>query len=109
MGEFSSGGGMSPVRRDRAEPSLPAAGSERKITPRVAPPRHPWQSAGQFATERMTTRGGRMVGASEQSEGVGTLPQRVRRDFSAVVYDEGVRRARATVPILRERCPRAED
>jgi hypothetical protein len=53
MGEFSPGGGMSPVRRDRAEPSLPAAGSERKITPRVAPPRDPWQRAGQFVTERM--------------------------------------------------------
>src|SRR5262249_23000649 len=50
-----------------------------------------------------------MVGASEQSEGVGTLPQRVRRDFSAVGYDEAMRRAREIVPILRERAQRAED
>src|SRR5262245_14946194 len=108
MGEFSPGGGMS-VRRDRAEPSLPKAGSERKITTRVAPPRHPWQRAREFATQRMATRGGSMVGASEQSEGVGTLPQQVRRDFSAIGYDEAMRRAREIVPILRERAQRAED
>ena len=29
-----------------------------------------------------------MVGGCDQSEGVGTLPQRMRRDFSAVGYDE---------------------
>src|SRR5262249_49800367 len=50
-----------------------------------------------------------MVGASEQSEGVGTLPQQVRRDFSAIGYDEAMRRAREIVPILRERAQRAED
>src|SRR5262249_46925128 len=50
-----------------------------------------------------------MVGASEQREGVGTLPQQVRRDFSAIGYDEAMRRAREIVPILRERAQRAED
>ena len=50
-----------------------------------------------------------MVGASEHSEPVGTLPQRVRRDFSGVGYGEAMRRAREIVPILRERAQRAED
>jgi len=50
-----------------------------------------------------------MVGARDQSEGVGTLPQRMRRDFSAVGYDEAMRRAREIVPVLRERAQRAED
>src|SRR6516165_2881421 len=50
-----------------------------------------------------------MVGARDQSEGVGTLPQRMRRDFSAIGYDEAMRRAREIVPILRERAQRAED
>src|SRR5215468_8227787 len=50
-----------------------------------------------------------MVGARDQSEGVGTLPQRMRRDFSAVGYDEAMRRAREIVPILRERAQRGED
>src|SRR5262249_58133803 len=50
-----------------------------------------------------------MVGARDQSEGVGTLPQRMRRDFSAVGYDEAMRRAHEIVPILRERAQRAED
>jgi 3-hydroxy-9,10-secoandrosta-1,3,5(10)-triene-9,17-dione monooxygenase len=50
-----------------------------------------------------------MVGASEHSELVGTLPQRVRRDFSGVGYGEAMRRAREIVPILRERAQRAED
>ena len=49
-----------------------------------------------------------MVGARDQSEGVGTLPQRMRRDFSAVGYDEAMRRAREIVPVLRERAQRAE-
>ena len=40
---------------------------------------------------------------------VGTLPQAVRRDFSAVEYDEALRRARKIVPILRERAQEAED
>ncbi len=40
---------------------------------------------------------------------VGTLPQPVRRDFSAVEYDEALRRAREIVPILRERAQEAED
>jgi len=50
-----------------------------------------------------------MVGASDQSERVGTLPQRMYRDFSDVGYDEAMRRAREIVPILRERAQRAED
>src|SRR5215472_13174837 len=50
-----------------------------------------------------------MVSANEHSEPVGTLPQRVRRDFSAVGYGEAMRRAREIVPILRERAQRAED
>src|SRR5437868_13825779 len=50
-----------------------------------------------------------MVSASEHSEPVGTLPQRVRRDFSAVGYGDAMRRAREIVPILRERAQRAED
>jgi 3-hydroxy-9,10-secoandrosta-1,3,5(10)-triene-9,17-dione monooxygenase len=41
--------------------------------------------------------------------GVGTLPQTVRRDFSAVDFGEAVRRAREIVPILRERSQQAED
>jgi 3-hydroxy-9,10-secoandrosta-1,3,5(10)-triene-9,17-dione monooxygenase len=40
---------------------------------------------------------------------VGTLPQAVRRDFSAVGYDEAMRRARELVPVLRERAQEAED
>jgi 3-hydroxy-9,10-secoandrosta-1,3,5(10)-triene-9,17-dione monooxygenase len=40
---------------------------------------------------------------------VGTLPQTERRDFSAIGYAEAMRRARAMVPILRERAARAED
>ena len=40
---------------------------------------------------------------------VGTLPQTARRDFSAVGYDEAMRRARALVPVLRERAQAAED
>jgi 3-hydroxy-9,10-secoandrosta-1,3,5(10)-triene-9,17-dione monooxygenase len=39
---------------------------------------------------------------------VGTLPQ-PRRDFSAVDYDEAMRRARAAVPVLRERARASED
>ena len=50
-----------------------------------------------------------MVSASEHREPVGTLPQRVRRDFSAVGYGEAMRRAREIVLILRERAQRAED
>jgi len=50
-----------------------------------------------------------MVSASEHSEPVGTLPQRVRRDFSGVGYGEAMHRAREMVPILRERAERAED
>src|SRR5258708_23290119 len=50
-----------------------------------------------------------MVSASEHGEPVGTLPQRVRRDFSGVGYGEAMRRAREIVPILRERAQRAED
>jgi 3-hydroxy-9,10-secoandrosta-1,3,5(10)-triene-9,17-dione monooxygenase len=50
-----------------------------------------------------------MVGAGDQSGAAGTLPQPVRRDFSAVGYDEAMRRAREIVPILREHAQRAED
>jgi 3-hydroxy-9,10-secoandrosta-1,3,5(10)-triene-9,17-dione monooxygenase len=41
--------------------------------------------------------------------GVGTLPQRVRRDFSRVDHDEAIRRARDIVPLLRERAQRSEE
>jgi 3-hydroxy-9,10-secoandrosta-1,3,5(10)-triene-9,17-dione monooxygenase len=50
-----------------------------------------------------------MAGASEKGQQVGTLPQAVRRDFSAVDYGEAMRRAREIVPILRERAQQAED
>ena len=50
-----------------------------------------------------------LAGPSDRSDVVGTLPQTERRDFSAVGYDEAMRRARAMVPILRERAARAED
>ena len=50
-----------------------------------------------------------MAGPSEQSDVEGTLPQTERRDFSAIGYAEAMRRARAIVPILRERAARAED
>ena len=46
---------------------------------------------------------------SERSEPTGTLPQKVRRDFSAVGYDEAMRRARDIVPILSERAQAGED
>ena len=46
---------------------------------------------------------------SNRSDAVGTLPQRVRRDFSDVDYEEAMRRAREIVPILSERAERAED
>ena len=39
---------------------------------------------------------------------VGTLPQ-PRRDFSAVSYDEAMRRARDIVPVLRDRAQASED
>ena len=50
-----------------------------------------------------------LAGPSDRSDVVGTLPQTERRDFSAVGYAEAMRRARAIVPILRERAARAED
>jgi 3-hydroxy-9,10-secoandrosta-1,3,5(10)-triene-9,17-dione monooxygenase len=50
-----------------------------------------------------------MPGASMQSVPVGTLPQRVRRDFSCIGYDEALRRAREIVPLLRERAAKSED
>src|SRR5215468_664067 len=40
---------------------------------------------------------------------VGTLRQTARRDFSAVDYDEAMRRARALVPTVRERAQASED
>jgi 3-hydroxy-9,10-secoandrosta-1,3,5(10)-triene-9,17-dione monooxygenase len=39
----------------------------------------------------------------------GTLPQATRRDFSAVPYEEAMRRAREIVPVLRERAQATED
>lgn len=50
-----------------------------------------------------------MAAPSERSEAVGTLPQKVRRDFSAVGGEEAMRRAREIVPILRERAQKTED
>jgi 3-hydroxy-9,10-secoandrosta-1,3,5(10)-triene-9,17-dione monooxygenase len=50
-----------------------------------------------------------MAVPSERREFVGTLPQKVRRDFSTVGYDEAMRRAREIVPILRECAQAAED
>ena len=50
-----------------------------------------------------------VAGPSDRDGAVGTLPQTERRDFSAVGYAEAMRRARAIVPILRERAARAED
>ena len=46
---------------------------------------------------------------SERSGLIGSLPQKVRRDFSGIGYDEAMRRAREIVPILRERAQAAED
>jgi 3-hydroxy-9,10-secoandrosta-1,3,5(10)-triene-9,17-dione monooxygenase len=46
---------------------------------------------------------------SERNAATGTLPQKVRRDFSGVDYAEAMRRAREIVPILRERAQAAED
>src|SRR6516225_4715496 len=43
-----------------------------------------------------------MVGANDGNEPVGTLPQRVRRDFSGVGYGEAMRRAREIVQLLHE-------
>jgi 3-hydroxy-9,10-secoandrosta-1,3,5(10)-triene-9,17-dione monooxygenase len=40
---------------------------------------------------------------------VGTLPQPERRVFSNIGYDEAMRRARAIVPVLRERAQSCED
>jgi len=45
----------------------------------------------------------------DAGDAVGTLPQAMRRDFSAVGYAEAMRRAREIVPILRERAQRSED
>jgi 3-hydroxy-9,10-secoandrosta-1,3,5(10)-triene-9,17-dione monooxygenase len=50
-----------------------------------------------------------MAAPSAASDPVGTLPQKVRRDFSAVGCGEAMRRAREIVPILRERAQQAED
>jgi len=55
MGAFSPRG-MSLMRAIALNPR-PAQRQE-KITPRVAPPRHPWQRAGEFAMRRMQTLGG---------------------------------------------------
>jgi 3-hydroxy-9,10-secoandrosta-1,3,5(10)-triene-9,17-dione monooxygenase len=50
-----------------------------------------------------------MAGPSDRSDVVGTLPQTERRDFSAVGYDEAMRRVREIVPILRERAAQSQD
>jgi 3-hydroxy-9,10-secoandrosta-1,3,5(10)-triene-9,17-dione monooxygenase len=50
-----------------------------------------------------------MTDARDRSQGIGTLPQAVRRDFSHVGYEEAMRRAREIVPALRERAQAAED
>ena len=50
-----------------------------------------------------------MTRPSEMSHPTGTLPQAVRRDFSAVGYDEAMQRARDLVPTLRERAQKSED
>jgi 3-hydroxy-9,10-secoandrosta-1,3,5(10)-triene-9,17-dione monooxygenase len=47
--------------------------------------------------------------ATDGVSGVGTLAQRVRRDFSHVTYDEALRRASAIVPALRERAAASEE
>jgi 3-hydroxy-9,10-secoandrosta-1,3,5(10)-triene-9,17-dione monooxygenase len=50
-----------------------------------------------------------MAAPSKRSAPIGTLPQKVRRDFSAIGYAEAMRRARDIVPNLRERAQAAED
>ena len=50
-----------------------------------------------------------MAGPSDRRNFKGTLPQTERRNFSAVGYDEAMRRARQMVPLLRERAARSED
>ncbi|HML12175.1 MAG TPA: acyl-CoA dehydrogenase family protein [Xanthobacteraceae bacterium] len=50
-----------------------------------------------------------LAAPTDRNEAAGTLPQKVRRDFSAVGRDEAMRRAREVVPILRERAQAAED
>jgi len=50
-----------------------------------------------------------MAISSDRSNTVGTLAQTTRRDFSGVDYEEAMRRARAIVPVVRERAQRSED
>ena len=50
-----------------------------------------------------------MSAAEPVLQAVGTLPQAERRDFSQVGYDEAMRRARAIVPVLRERAAASEE
>ena len=50
-----------------------------------------------------------MASPSDRSNTVGTLAQTTRRDFSSVDYEEAMRRARAIVPVVRERAQRSED
>jgi 3-hydroxy-9,10-secoandrosta-1,3,5(10)-triene-9,17-dione monooxygenase len=50
-----------------------------------------------------------MLDPNNQGSPVGTLPQPVRRDFSGIDDSEAMRRARAIVPILRERAQKSED
>ena len=46
---------------------------------------------------------------AEQSQGVGTLPQPLRRNFSSIGYGQAMHRAREIVPLLRERAQRSEN
>ena len=45
----------------------------------------------------------------EQGQGVGTLPQPLRRNFSSIGYAQAMHRAREIVPLLRERAQRSEN
>jgi 3-hydroxy-9,10-secoandrosta-1,3,5(10)-triene-9,17-dione monooxygenase len=50
-----------------------------------------------------------MAISNERSNTFGTLAQTTRRDFSGVDYEEAMRRARAIVPVVRERAQQSED
>src|SRR5262245_17032756 len=100
MRTSSSAPGKSPAASPSPIPTR--AATPMRISPslkrRVRSPN--WRAeAGDFPVATKTSR---------QNE-TGTLPQRVRRGFSGVGYDEAMRRAREIVPFLRERAQRAED
>ena len=73
------------------------------------PPKISWSEPASGSDVKMIGDEMVMAGPSDRSDFKGTLPQTERRDFSAVGYDEAMRRARAMVPILRERAARSED